>query len=372
MNRTARLPLVALVALVTFSLALAGCGKGDAEMAEKKDETPPIPVETAAVAAGSVSAVYSGTASLESEQQATVVAKVSGVVTRIVVEEGTRVKAGQVLAKIEDARYKLELDRARANLAKLEQEYNRNLLLHEKGLVSADAYERVKFDLDALKAQHDIAKLDFEYTHIKAPIDGVVSERLIKAGNMVTVNQATFVVTDFDPLLANVYVPERELNKLRARQRATITADALPDRKFDASIDRISPTVDPKTGTFKVTVAVSDPSRHLKPGMFGRIDIVYDVRNDTLLVPRSAVLQEDAESAVFVIKDGVASRRTVSIGYSNNGSIEVTSGVTVGEQVVTVGQASLKEGSKVNVVGGAKAADTKVAAEQPGKKGGQA
>jgi len=369
MNRTAALPLVALL---TLSLALAGCGKGEAKMAEKKDETPAIPVETAIVAAGTVSAVYSGTASLESEQQATVVAKVSGVVTRIVVEEGTRVKAGQVLAKIEDARYKLQLDSARANMAKLEQEYNRNLQLHDKGLVSADAYERVKFDLDALKAQYDIAKLDFEYTDIKAPIDGVVSERLIKAGNMVTVNQATFVVTDFDPLLANVFVPERELNKLRPNQRASVTADALPDRKFDASIERISPVVDPKTGTFKVTVAVSDPSRRLKSGMFGRIDIVYDVRNDTLLVPRSAVIQEDAESAVFVVKDGVASRRTVSVGYSNNGSIEVTAGVKAGEQVVTVGQTSLKEGSKVNVVGGAKATQTEVAVEQPGKKGGQA
>jgi len=369
MNRSTRLTFAALTAL---GLALAGCGKGEAKMAEKKDETPAIPVETATVATGSVSAVYSGTASLESEEQATVVAKVGGVVTRIVVEEGTRVRAGQVLAKIEDARYKLELDRARANLAKLEQEYSRNLQLHEKGLVSADAYERVKFDLDALKAQYDLAKLEYEYTEIRAPIDGVVSERMIKAGNMVTLNQPTFVVTDFEQLLANLFVPERELNKLRANQKATVTADALPDRKFEAMIDRISPTVDPKTGTFKVTVAVNDPSRRLKPGMFGRIDVVYDVRQNTLLVPRSAVLQEDAESTVFVVKDGVATRRPVTVGYANNGSVEVVQGVTAGEQVVTVGQGSLKEGSKVNVVGGAKATQTQVASEEPGKKGGQA
>ena len=369
MTRNARL---AFIAAAVLSLALVGCGKAGDKMADKKDETPPIPVETALVAQGSVSAVYSGTASLESEQQATVVAKVSGVITRIVVEEGTRVKAGQMLAKIDDARYKLSLDQARANLAKLEQEYNRNLLLHDKGLVSADAYERIKFDLDALKAQYELSKLDADYTEIRAPIDGVVSERMIKVGNMVTLNQPTFVVTDFDPLLAKVFVPERELNKLRARQLATITVDALPDHKFDANIDRISPTVDPKTGTFKVTVAVSDPTRQLKPGMFGRIDIVYDVRKDTLLVPRSAVIQEDANSAVFVIKDSVAVRHQVTLGYSSNGSIEVTSGVKVGDQVVTVGQGSLKEGSKVNVVGGAKSADTKVAIDEGGKKGGQA
>ena len=362
-----------LLAAVALSLALAGCQNGDAKIADKdkKDETPPIPVETAVVASGSVRAVYSGTAALEAEGQATVVAKVGGVVTHIQVEEGTRVRAGQVLARIDDSRLRLELDRARANLAKTEQEYNRNLQLHEKGLVSADAYERVKFDLDALRAQYELAKLDYEYTQIRAPIDGVVSERSIKVGNMVTINQPTFVVTDFDPLLANLYVPERELNKLRAQQHATVSADALPDQAFGAVIDRISPVVDAKTGTFKVTVAVADPSRRLKPGMFGRVDVVYDIRKNTLLIPRGAVLQEDAESSVFVVKDGVAQRRTVSTGYANDGNIEVVSGLKVGEVVVTVGQTSLKDGAKVNRIG-AKPADAKVAAGDAGKKGGQA
>jgi membrane fusion protein (multidrug efflux system) len=106
---------------LALSAALAGCKSGNADMAEKKDETPAIPVETAVAATGSVSAIYSGTASLEAEQQASVVAKVGGVVTQLMVEEGTRVRAGQVLAKLDDARMKLELDRARANLAKLEQ-----------------------------------------------------------------------------------------------------------------------------------------------------------------------------------------------------------------------------------------------------------
>ena len=363
--------LYPLLTVVSLCLALAGCKPGEAQMADKKDEAPPIPVETAVVSAGSVSAVYSGTATLEAENQATVVAKVGGVVTHILVEEGARVRAGQVLARIDDARFKLALDQARANLGKTEAEYNRNLLLHDKGLVSADAYERVKFDLDGLKAQYDLAKLDYEYTEIRAPIDGVVSDRSIKVGNMVTINQPTFVVTDFDPLLASLYVPERELNKLRADQHATVTADALPNLTFNASIDRISPVVDAKTGTFKVTVAVADPSRHLKPGMFGRIDVVYDVRKNTLLVPRGAVLQEDAESAVFVVKDGVAMRRAVSTGYANQGNIEVTSGLKEGDVVVTVGQTSLKDGSKVNRIG-AKPADAKVAAGDAGKKGGQA
>ncbi len=354
------------IAALLGSLALAGCGNGEAKMDDKKDETPPIPVETANVGRASVAATYSGTATLEAEGEATVVAKVGGVVQRILVEEGQRVSGGQVLAKIDDSRYLLERNRARANLAKLEQEYTRNKELHERGLVSADAYERVKFDLDALKAQYDIANLDYAYTEIRAPIDGVVSERHIKVGNMVTVNQATFVVTDLDPLLAELYVPERELNKLRARQKAAITADALAGQSFTGVIDRISPTVDPKTGTFKVTVAVNDASRSLKPGMFGRVNIVYDVHADALVVPRGAVIQEDAEASVFVVKDGVATRRTITTGYQNNGTIEVSSGVAAGETVVTVGQTSLKDGARVSVIG-AKAEAEKVAADGKAK-----
>lgn len=356
--------------LLATGLALSGCGNGKAKEKDKQDETPSIPVETASVTSGSVSATYSGTATLEAEQEATVVAKVSGVVQRILVEEGARVSAGQVLAKIDDARFKLERDRARANLAKLEQEYERNQLLHERGLVSADAYQRLKFDLDALKAQFDIAELDFDYTAIRAPIDGVVSVRHIKVGNMVTVNQATFEVTDFDPLLAELFVPERELNKLRPGQKATVGADALPEQSFAASIERISPTVDPKTGTFKVTVAVKDPSRRLKPGMFGRVNIVYDVHADALLVPRHAVMQEDAEATVYVVADGVATRRTVTTGYTNNGTLEIVSGLKLGEVVVTVGQTSLKDGAKVVLVGANAPKSEKVAAKADAKSKG--
>lgn len=348
-----RAPRIATLLLVTGLFTLPGCGDNTEAKAgdEKQDETPPIPVETAPVILGSVSAFHTGTATLEAEEEATVVAKVSGVVVELLVEEGARVKAGQVLARLDGERYALEVARAEANLRKLEQEYNRNKELHERNLVSAEAYQRLKFDLDALRASYELAKLQHEYTQIRAPIAGVVSQRLIKVGNMVTENQPVFVVTDFDPLLANLHVPERELGKLRVGQKATIDADALPGQSFSGVIDRISPVVDPKTGTFKVTVAVKDPSHRLKPGMFGRINIVYDVRHKALLVPRNAVLREDAEATVYVVENGMAYRRTVTTGYANNGHIEILSGLKEGERVVTVGQTTLKDGAKVAVVG---------------------
>src|SRR5690606_6900324 len=151
---------------------------------------------------GPVSAYYSGTTTLEAERDAEVVAKVGGVIEQLMVEEGQRVAAGQVLAKIDDARLKLEVARAEANLAKLEQEYRRNKQLYEKQLVSADAYERLAFELDAMRADVELAKLQLAYTEIRAPFDGIVAQRHIKLGNMIELNAPVFRVTTYDPLIA--------------------------------------------------------------------------------------------------------------------------------------------------------------------------
>jgi membrane fusion protein (multidrug efflux system) len=115
-------------------------------------------------------------------------------------------------------------------------------------------------------------------------------------------------------------------------------------------VARISPVVDPDTGTFKITVEVSDPSRRLKPGMFGRISIVHDMHANALQVPRSAIVDDSGSASVFVIKEDIAHRRTVSTGYAQNGFVEITDGLEDGEQIVTIGQAGLKQGAKVTVI----------------------
>ena len=188
------------------------------------------------------------------------------------------------------------------------------------------------------------------YTTVRAPFSGIVSERLIKKGNMVATHAPTFRLTDFDPLLAVMHVPERELNKLRKGQRAELRLDALYGEVFTGAIKRISPIVDPTTGTFKVTIEVRNRSRQLKPGMFGRIRIVYDTRTDVLLVPKEAILAEDDESAVYVVRDSIAYRQVVETGYSNDEHMEIISGIDAGDIIITTGQNSLRDSSKVEVI----------------------
>ncbi len=392
-----------LAVLITLSFFIIyGCkGQGSANNKSEKEEGPPIPVEVTEVIKGSVSANYSGTATLEAEGEALVVAKVRGVVEKIFVEEGDSIKIGQVLAKLEDEEFILMLAQVESKLEELDNEFQRNKELFKNKLISAEAYDRTKYEYQTQKSTYDLTKLSLNYTEIKAPISGIVSERFIKVGNMITVNQETFRVTDFDPLLAVLHVPEKELSKLQAGFPAELMADAIPGEIFPAGILRISPVVSAETGTFKVTVGVTDKTRELKPGMFTRVNIIYDMHENTLLLPKDAILTEDSESTVFIVKEKVedeseneekgekteekaktektakveeeekpeaetnsgsdsepkepvkslvVSKQEITIGYINSTHVEILSGVKLGDVVVTTGLSSLKDGATVKVV----------------------
>jgi membrane fusion protein (multidrug efflux system) len=340
------------LALAAMAGVLAGgCSNGkakDEDGADGKQTT--VPVEVQPLKRAEMIAVYSGTAPIEAHEEAMVVAKVGGEVRQIFVEEGDTVRSGQVLARLDGDRLRLTLAQTEANLRKLERDYKRTLELAEKGLVPKSTAENTKYDLDALRAGYDSARLELGYTEIRAPIGGVISARNIKVGNTISPNDPTFTITDLDPLLAYVHVPEKEFRKIAAGQNAEVVIDALGGQRFPGAISRISPTVDPQTGTFRARVEVPDPTRRLKPGMFARVNIVYERRADALQLPRTAILDADGQQSVFVVVNGKAEQRTIRTGLSNGGSIEVVEGLTGNEQVVTVGQAGLKTGTLVKVV----------------------
>jgi membrane fusion protein (multidrug efflux system) len=345
------------VAILALSLAVASCAKegvaADASQNDKDGKNAAeaaIPVEVAKPERGEMLAMYSGTATLEAEADAEVIAKVGGEVRRIYVEEGDRVAAGQILASLDDRQLKLQAAQTSAALAKSERDFKRQVELNEKGLVSAGAFEGLKYDLDNHRAADDIARLNLSYSQIRAPFAGVVSSRHIKMGQEIAVGSKLFRVTNPMPLKASVFVPERELARLKPGQSASISVDALAGRVFPAVVKLVSPTVDSATATFKVTLEVNDPKGALKPGMFSRAGIVFERRPDALTIPRVALLDTDGSENVFVVIAGKAEQRTIRTGLSNAGKVEVIEGLEGAEQVVIVGQTGLKDGNPVRVV----------------------
>lgn len=358
-----RLLFIGLVAVLAVSLS--ACHKGDAQ--EKEDEEVVIPVETATVIRGSIDAAYRGTTTLTAREQADVVAKASGIVEQVLVEEGDAVSAGQVLARLETDRLRLEAERARAEMDRLKSDFDRNHSVYQRNLISREAYEQTKFQLDAATAAYDLARLSLRESEIKAPIHGVVSSRLIKIGNTLQANEVAFTVTQLDTLEADVFVPERDIYKLAAGQPAVLRVDAWPDSQFEGHIQRINPVVDPSTGTVEVTVAMTPGQSKLKPGMFGRIEIRYDRHDQATLLPKDAVLHEDGTQSVFVAAHGKARRREVSLGYADADYYEVLEGLESGDQVVVTGQSNLKDDVSISVVNLKPATTVGEPSEQPGE-----
>jgi membrane fusion protein (multidrug efflux system) len=341
------------VAALSLLVVISGCGSSGASPAipdPSAGDTAAIPVEVASPLRGEMRATYSGTATLEAEADAEVVAKVQGELAKLLVEEGDRVRAGDLLAVLDGRQLRLEVAQVEAELAKLERDYRRQIELNEKGLVAAGAFEGLRYDLDTLRARRDLARLQLSYTQIRAPFAGLVAARNVRVGQTVQPGTAMFRVTDPSPLKAQVFVPERELQRLRTGQSAAVQVDAIAGRSFPARVALVSPTVDARTATFKVTVEVDDASAILKPGMFARIGIVFERKQAALQIPRVALVETDGERSVFVVQKGLARQRSVTTGLTDAGNIEITDGIGEGEQVVIVGQSGLKDGNKVRVV----------------------
>lgn len=365
------------------SILLSACGKGGAEKDKAAETVALVPVEAATAAARPIDASYSGTATLEADREADVVAKTSGVLLRLLVEEGDVVSQGQVLARLDDASPRLSLAKAEATLRKLEADYRRADEMFDRKLLSLEGHDKIKFDLDNQRAAYDLSRLELSYTNVVAPIDGVIGKRMVKEGNLIQINQPLFHIVDFDPLLGVLNVPERELNILKPGQVVSMSVDALPGQRFPGVIERVSPVVDAASGTFRVTCRFNATLQTLKPGMFGRIDVVYDRKQDALAIPRGALIEEDGETAVYVIVDAAqqvlgqagpgsasrpgdvqpknmaevqtplslqAQRRVIHIGFSDSEYIEVRDGLKAGDRVITVGRNAVRDGTLVQVL----------------------
>ena len=347
---------LALVPVLCGLLVLSACKGGgpaaeaQAKNGEEKKESEAVPVEVAQATRRAVAASYSGTTTLEALGESQVVAKTSGVALAVLVEEGQVVRAGQALVRLDPDRPRLQVAQAAAQMRKLENNYRRAQQLVEQRMISANDVDQIKYDLENARAVYRAASLELPYTTITAPISGVVASRSIKSGNFVQINSPIIRIVDASRLEATLNVPEREIAKLKPGQAVGLAVDALPGKQFTGTVDRVAPVVDNGTGTFRV-VASFPGNGELQPGMFSRLDINYDQRADALVVPRTALLEDGGEPAVYVVRDGKAQRTVLKLGYNDAGWVEVREGLKPGDQVVIAGKAALREGSAVQVIG---------------------
>lgn len=346
-------PLISL----GFCVALAACSGStastqapaqEAKVEEKAQEG--VPVETARVEQGEMTAHYAATAALEAEREAKLVSEVAGTVLELLVEEGDRVQQGQVLARVDAAHSQLQLREAEADLQRRRNEVERGDKLLERRLIPATTQDQAESDFAVRKAEVALARVNVSKAEIRAPFAGVVTRRWIKQGQLLAANAPVFDMADFSELRAELRVPERDASALASGQPVSFTVDALSGSNFGATIKRVSPVVEGDSGTVKVTIGIDNRDGTLRPGLFARMDIAFKSIAGAVLLPKTALFGKSDASIVFVVRDNKAVRTPIRAGYSNGPSIQVIEGVNVGDEVVTMGQAGLSDGALVQVL----------------------
>jgi len=342
-----------LVLLVLAACQRPGNNPDNNTQSEEKQEEEKIVINVEADTAytGQSQATFRSTAVLEADRAATVTTKTSGIILSIEVEEGDLVKQGDVMLVLESDEQQLQLQSAQANYNKSLSNYKRAEQLVSKGLTNQEQLDNLRFETEALKASLDQAKMNLSFTNVRAPFDGLVVKRHIKIGNLIQNATAVFDVVDFNSLQAKIDVPEHHWGIMNDGLEVEFKFDALKDQSITGVIERVSPIVDATSGTFEVTVAVDNQDMKLRPGLFAKANIIFDQRNDVVLVSKDAIVREDDEAFVYVIKEASEIEKVaVELGYEMPDSIEISSGLDVGQQVVTTGKNNLTPDSLVNVV----------------------
>jgi len=309
-----------------------------------------IPVEVTTIKRGSISDYILLSTNLETEKMASVYSRVQGLVENISSEEGDVVKKGQILMTLEADEYVLAEEKARLNYQSQKADFDRLEAMYKENLLSKEEFEKARFSLQGLEVDWKQAKLNLSYTKIKSPIDGIVGDRLIKPGDRIQPTDKLYTVINTSEMIAVVYAPEKELGNVVKNQEAYITSDHLPGQEYDGWIKRVSPVVDPQSGTFKITVGVKNSNNILKAGMFVNTHIITATHENAILIPKTAIVYENEQLNVYVVRDSIANKVTLKVGFQNSAKVESLEGIEEGDQIIVVGQAGLKDKTKVRVV----------------------
>ncbi|HEX2164540.1 MAG TPA: efflux RND transporter periplasmic adaptor subunit, partial [Thermoanaerobaculia bacterium] len=333
-----------------------------AEGEQEDEEKAPIPVEVAVVETGAIASYLSATANLIAPGEVDVVAETEGRVERVLVVEGDWVAKGQLLATLARGDAEIALEKARVREENAVAVHQRGLDLAAEQLISREDLEKRDMDARLAKQERAEAEWNLAKTEVRAPIGGRVTLRHTQPGRHVSPGEPLFHLTDRD-LVAYVYLPEKDVLALDLGRRVELALDAAPDVAFHGRIRRISPVVDPATGTVKVTVEAVSPPAAVRPGSFVTARIVRERRPDAVLLPKDAVIRELAQAHVFVARrdgDGlVAARREIALGLEEESRVEAVSGIRPGERLIVAGQGALKEGTRIRVLGDAAGAEGK-------------
>ena len=323
-----------------------------------------VTVEVAALQRRDLLPQFSFSANLEAIWSTDVSAKADGRIDQLLVEEGDKVTAGMIIARLDTnelAAQVMQADgqvlQAKATLEQNELNFRRMDTLYKQNAVSAQS-------LDSARTQRDLAqggvnaaqgnllllRARLENANIISPLTGVVVKRYVQAGTFSKAGAAIVAVADVTSLLAKAVVGEAQISELKIGIPVTIRVNALKDQEFKGTLTRLSPAASLPARTFTAEVNIPNPENILKAGMFAKADIAGQVRTKIIAVPESSLVLREDQKTVFVVSEGnKVVQKVLKLGDAAGGWVEVLDGVKEGDQIVIAGQHKLKDGASIRI-----------------------
>lgn len=330
-------------------LLVSACGKPRVATAPP----PLLSVEAVALAPSATTGVVSGAGALKRRREMTLSFRIPGVLTRLGVDDGDRVRRGQVIATLDPTTVEAGLARARADLDRARRDTERLSGLVERGAVSRQQYEAQRSALESAEAAYRSAAFDRKWASLASPVDGVVLTRTAQAGEVVQPGQAVLAVADdASPLVLRVALADRDAIRVRTGQNARVSLDALPGQTFSGRVSRVAERAGAASGTIDVEITIA-ARPDLRSGMVGRADISVAAASGATFVraPAEAVLEAVGERAfVFQIDAAGRARRTPVRFGGFEGDSALIGDLGQGARVITAGAGYVADGQRVTVV----------------------
>lgn len=292
-------------------------------------------------------------------REASVALVQGGRVTKILVDKGSRVRQGQVLLETDTETLRANLRTAEANLEYQKNEFERNRKLLESGSITEAVFDTAKLQLAQAQSAYEIAQKQIDDATLEAPFAGVITERHVELGAILGAGTPAFRIIQMDRVKVQAGIPEKYITDFREGNEVSIMFDALPERIFPGRINYIAPESSAQTRTFLTEITVDNRGDLLRAGIMGNARIQQRTYENALLVPLDALIESQMGRRLFVVmQDSIAAEREVTVGSSSGEMIMITSGLQVGEKVITKGQHSIADGDRVRITGAYADADS--------------
>ena len=309
-----------------------------------------VPVKVGTVRSGAISEEVSAVGTLLANESVMIRPERDGRVAAIPFSEGQVVRAGEKLVVLDTAEIEAQLAAVSSELTLNKSRMKRAQELHEKKFISAQALDDAREALNQSAARHAEVKARLDKSTVIAPFEGVAGLRQVSPGAYVKAGQDVARLEGIGTLKLDFRVPEVYLGRIRTRQEVLVRVDAFANEQFRGEIYAIEPSVDEQTRTVLLRARVPNPGARLKPGMFSRVALVLETRENAVLVPEQALVPQGADRFVYRYADGKAALTKIELGLRRPGEVEIRKGLAAGDTIVIDGQLRLRDGAAVTVL----------------------